>query len=489
MHDAQSCILGGVAFLPAEPEEDCNFSRLSRRCVGGLKKNLAAPRCNFRYCDLEHLSGTRKIPENPTCHLRFLRQVVGGYTSSIHYGIGLRNARFMERILVAELSPACNRDYRDGSSWPTKRMSQDENVKEILRDSGRIFEGFFLPDSFKRFKFIYDKQVQGIFYVSDSTKSEFCFTFREIKNKIETLFHLPLKKSVHHLHRRSPKVPQHRDRLPIEEPRKKEESHFLQNQKISKESKRENLLKARILRSLRVREESGSVLQSSLEGPEGEPFGSTFWSSRGINLAAISSSLLFTEGVKANSSKKKALVAYESFLKLYNKIARDFVESGDLLISRCLKRLLSRSSFRLHRRIPRIQRDIDCEMKKEKRDELTEYSKGGGIEIAGKTRRRNKGEDRKEADAGDTHLRAWDRAVVAAIAEASLGAEGRFATAAAKREISAELLRRSGRFDIGAGSRGLRTGCPRLSESAVNGRFLRSFGDENFNTKMLRKTS
>lgn len=45
-----------------------------------------------------------------------------------------------------------------------------------------------------------------------------------------------------------------------------------------------------------------------------------------------------------------------------------------------------------------------------------------------------------------------------AIAEASLGAEGRFATAAAKREISAELLRRSGRFDIGAGSRGLRAG-------------------------------
>jgi len=31
------------------------------------------------------------------------------------------------------------------------------------------------------------------------------------------------------------------------------------------------------------------------------------------------------------------------------------------------------------------------------------------------------------------------------------------------------------------------TGCPRLDESAVNSRFLRSFGNENLNTKMLRK--
>jgi len=60
-------------------------------------------------------------------------------------------------------------------------------------------------------------------------------------------------------------------------------------------------------------------------------------------------------------------------------------------------------------------------MKKEKRDELTEYSKGGGIEIAGKTRRRNKGEDRKEADAGDTHLRAWDRVRVAGVQVAASG--------------------------------------------------------------------
>jgi len=35
---------------------------------------------------------------------------------------------------------------------------------------------------------------------------------------------------------------------------------------------------------------------------------------------------------------------------------------------------------------------------------------------------------------------------------------------------------------------GLYTGCPRLDESAVNGRFLRSFGDENSNTKMLRNS-
>jgi len=33
------------------------------------------------------------------------------------------------------------------------------------------------------------------------------------------------------------------------------------------------------------------------------------------------------------------------------------------------------------------------------------------------------------------------------------------------------------------------TGCPRLNESVVNDRFLKSFGDENSNTKMLRKTS
>ncbi|EFN66153.1 hypothetical protein EAG_01014 [Camponotus floridanus] len=32
-------------------------------------------------------------------------------------------------------------------------------------------------------------------------------------------------------------------------------------------------------------------------------------------------------------------------------------------------------------------------------------------------------------------------------------------------------------------------GCPRLDESAVTSRFLKSFGDENSNTKMLRKTS
>jgi len=31
------------------------------------------------------------------------------------------------------------------------------------------------------------------------------------------------------------------------------------------------------------------------------------------------------------------------------------------------------------------------------------------------------------------------------------------------------------------------TGCLRLNQSTVNGRFLRSFGNENLNTKMLRK--
>lgn len=60
---------------------------------------------------------------------------------------------------------------------------------------------------------------------------------------------------------------------------------------------------------------------------------------------------------------------------------------------------------------------------KEKNDELTEYSKGGGIEIGGKTQRQNKGEGRKEADAGDTHLRAWDRVY---IADVEVAASGRY---------------------------------------------------------------
>lgn len=81
-------------------------------------RDAAAHRLLIEFAALRAASRAAALPIN---------YIVGRRASSIHYGIGLRNARFMERTRGS--SPASGRNYRDGPSRAKRASSPDENVK------------------------------------------------------------------------------------------------------------------------------------------------------------------------------------------------------------------------------------------------------------------------------------------------------------------------------------------------------------------------